>query len=132
MCSTSTFPCIMTMVPNLIFIFGIIIFNFFLKNMKKRFFAFWYDFCCSFFVNDFIIFFLNLIISTACFLKNLQNFFLRSLLLYTSYLFSMLLNDYIVDIEKPDGIFSPTFVVDEFLGLFLHPSIFSIKHLRSG
>ena len=44
----------------------------------------------------------------------------------------MLLNDYIVDIEKPDGIFSPTFVVDEFLGLFLHPSIFSIKHLRSG
>ena len=34
----------------------------------------------------------------------------------------------IVDIEKPDGICSPTFIVDEFLGLSLHPSIFSIKH----
>ena len=43
----------------------------------------------------------------------------------------MLLNDDIVDIEKPDGICSPTFVVDEFSGLFLHPSIFSIKHSRS-
>ena len=41
------------------------------------------------------------------------------------------LNDDIVDIEKPDGICLPTFVVDEFSGLFLHPSIFSIKHSRS-
>ena len=32
------------------------------------------------------------------------------------------------DIEKPDQICSPTFVVDEYSGLFLHPSIFSIKH----
>ena len=39
----------------------------------------------------------------------------------------MLLNDYIVYIKKPDGICSPTFVVDEFSGLFLHSSIFSIK-----
>ena len=45
-------------------------------------------------------------------------------------LFSMLLNEDIVDIEKPDGICSLTFVVDEFSGLFLHPSIFSIKHSR--
>ena len=37
----------------------------------------------------------------------------------------------IVDIEKPDEICSPTFVVDEFLGLFLHLSVFSIKHSRS-
>ena len=43
----------------------------------------------------------------------------------------MLLNDDIVDIEKPDGICLLTFVVDEFSGLFLHPSIFSIKHSRS-
>ena len=43
----------------------------------------------------------------------------------------MLLNKDIVDIEKPDGICSLTFVVDEFSGLFLHPPIFSIKHLRS-
>ena len=40
----------------------------------------------------------------------------------------MLLNDDIVDSGKPDGTSSFTFVVDEFSGLFLHPSIFSIKH----
>ena len=43
----------------------------------------------------------------------------------------MLLNDDILEIEKPDGICSLTFDVDEFSGLFLHPSIFSIIHLRS-
>ena len=43
----------------------------------------------------------------------------------------MLLKKDIVDIEKPDGICSLTFVVDEFSGLFLHPSIFSIIHSRS-
>ena len=46
-----------------------------------------------------------------------------SLPLYTSCLFSMLLNDDILDIEKPDRICSPNFVVDEFSGLFLLPSI---------
>ena len=51
--------------------------------------------------------------------------------MYTSYLFSVLLNEDIVNIEKPDGICSLTFVVDEFSGLFLHPSIFSIIHTRS-
>ena len=35
----------------------------------------------------------------------------------------MLLNDDIDDIEKPDGIGSLTFAVDEFSGLFLHPSV---------
>ena len=49
----------------------------------------------------------------------------------------MLSNDHLVHIEKPgsigkpDGICSPGFVVDEFLGLFLHTSLFSIKHSRS-
>ena len=43
----------------------------------------------------------------------------------------MLLNKDIVDIEKPDGICSLTFVADRFPGLFLHPSVFSIKHSRS-
>ena len=43
----------------------------------------------------------------------------------------MLLNDNVIDIEKPDGICSPTFVANEFSGLFLHPSIFSFKHSRS-
>ena len=35
--------------------------------------------------------------------------------LYTSCLFSMLLNEDIVDIEEPDGICLLTFVSDEFL-----------------
>ena len=39
----------------------------------------------------------------------------------------MLLNDDITDIEKPDRICSPTFVVNDFLGLFLHLSIFLSK-----
>ena len=43
----------------------------------------------------------------------------------------MLLNEDIVDLEKPDAICSLTFVVDEFSGLFFHPSILSIIHTRS-
>ena len=43
----------------------------------------------------------------------------------------MLLNDDIVDIERPDGICLLIFVVDEFSGLFLHLSVFSIIHSRS-
>ena len=38
-----------------------------------------------------------------------------------SCLFSVLLNDNIVDIEKPDRNCSPTFFDDEFSGLSLHP-----------
>ena len=42
------------------------------------------------------------------------------------------LNYDIVDIEKLDGLCSPTFVVINFSGLFLHPSIhiFSIEDLH--
>ena len=40
----------------------------------------------------------------------------------------MHLSDDIVDIEKPDGICSPSLVVDEFSELFLNPSIVCIKH----
>ena len=54
-----------------------------------------------------------------------QNFFMQSLPLYTSCLFSMLLKEDIVDIVKPDRTCSPTFAVDKFSGLFLHPVIFS-------
>ena len=43
----------------------------------------------------------------------------------------MLLNKDVVDIEKPDGIYLLTFVVDEFSGLFSYPSIFYIIHSRS-
>ena len=45
-------------------------------------------------------FFLKLIISVACFLKDSQNFFMQSLPLYTSCLFSMLLNDNMVEMKK--------------------------------
>ena len=43
----------------------------------------------------------------------------------------MFLNDDIVDTEKPDGICSPTFVVNELSRLVLHTSIFSFKNSRS-
>ena len=43
----------------------------------------------------------------------------------------MLLNDDTVDIEKPGGICSRTFVDDELSGLYLIPSIFFIKHSKS-
>ena len=75
--------------------------------------------------------FLKLIIFIACSLKNPRNFFMQFLPLYTPCLFSMVLNEDIVDIEKPDGICSLTFVMDEFSGLFLHPSIFCITYSRS-
>ena len=65
-----------------------------------------------------------------CSLKDWQNFFLQSLPLCTSCLFSMFLNDDIVGIEKINGMCAPNFVVDEFSGLFLHSLIFSIKHWR--
>ena len=56
---------------------------------------------------------------------------MKSLPLYTSCLFSMSLNDNMVDIEKPDRICLPTFIVNDFSELFLHQSIFSIKDSRS-
>ena len=49
-------------------------------------------------------FFLKLIIFIECSLKNSQDFFMQSLPLYTSCLFSMLLNEEFADIERPDGI----------------------------
>ena len=45
-------------------------------------------------------------------------------------LISMLLNYDIVDTEKPDAICLLIFVANEFSRLFLHASIFSIKHSR--
>ena len=83
------------------------------------------------FLNNFTSFFLKPIIFLACFLKDEQNLFIQHLLLYTSCLFSMIRNEDNVEIEKPDEICLLTFVVDEFSGLFLHPSIFPIKHSRS-
>ena len=52
---------------------------------------------------------------------------MQSLPLYTLFLFSMLLNDDVADIETPDGISSTTFILDKFSGLLLRPSFFSVK-----
>ena len=43
----------------------------------------------------------------------------------------MLLNEDIADIEKTAGICLISFVVDEFSGLFLNTSVFSIIQSRS-
>ena len=75
--------------------------------------------------------FLKSIVFIACSLKDSQNFFMQSIPLYTSCLFSMSLNDDIADIKKINGICSLTSVEDEFSRLFLHSSIFSIKGTRS-
>ena len=55
---------------------------------------------------------------------------MQSLPLYTSCLFSALPKEHIADIEKPVGICSLTFVVDNFSGLFLRPSVFSSIYSR--
>ena len=61
--------------------------------------------------------------------KDSQNFFMHFFSLNTSCFFSIFLNENIVDIENTDGICcSPAFFVNEFSGLFLHQSVFSIKH----
>ena len=78
-----------------------------------------------------ISFFKKLIIFIACSLKTSKNFLIQSLPQYTSCLFSMLLKEDILDIEKPGVICSRTFAVDKFSGLFLHTSIVSIMHSRS-
>ena len=61
----------------------------------------------------------------------MQNVSIQSLPLYTICLFPVFLNDNTVGIKKPDGICSLTYALDEFSGLFLHPSIFSMKRSRS-
>ena len=70
-----------------------------------------------------IFFILKLNIFPACTLKNLQNFFMKSLPLH------MLLNEDILDTEKPDGICSLTYRLSIILHLlFLHPKIFSDQY----
>ena len=56
---------------------------------------------------------------------------MQHLPIYTSCLFSKLLNNDTREIEKLDGVCSLTFVADEFSGLILQTSIFSIIHSRS-
>ena len=93
----------------------IFIFIFSFTNITD--FAFWYEFLALLFITSFFK-----IISIVCYPKDSQRFFMQSLPLYTSYLFSMILIDDILDIEKTDGTCLPTFVVDEFSGYFIHQS----------
>ena len=59
----------------------------------------------------------------ACSLKDSQNVLMQSLPLYTSSLFSMVLNEDIEDLEKPDEICSLAFAVDDFQDFFyIHQS----------
>ena len=74
--------------------------------------------------------FSKLIIFISCSFKDSQNVFINFLPLHTSYLFSLSLNNNIVDIEKPYGVCSLTFVVDDFSGLILHQPIFPIEDSR--
>ena len=115
---TSIFSCIMTMISNFrIFYLSNIYFQIFLCKYKNS--------CCSFVINI-IFFFLKLVIFAAYSFKDLQNLLMRYLPLYTSRLFPMFFDT--ANTEKPDAICSLTFFVSEFSGLFLHPSILSIKH----
>ena len=66
-----------------------------------------------------LFFFLKLIILIVCSFKDSQNYFMQYLSLYTSFIFSMYSNDCILNIEKCDGKFSLTFVVDELLFRFI-------------
>ena len=91
--------------------------------------AFSYNSCCSF-VNNLIFLFLKLIIFVSCSLKHSQYFFvLCNLELWIHHAYFLCYDDF-EDIEKLDGICLPTVVVDKFSGLFLHPSIFFVKHSR--
>ena len=95
--------------------------KFFLQMWQFTWFRYDSD---SSFINGIIFFFSKFIIFIAFSLKNSRNFVIQSLSLYTSCSFSIPLNVHIVDIEYPRRVYSPTFVVDNFSGLFLHPSIF--------
>ena len=127
MCSTSIFTCLMTIVSGFTkFVFFVYLSSNFLFTNIITDFCFLYDF-------SFLIFnkFLKLVIFNVCSLKDSQNFFMKSLPLYLSSLFSTSSNNYIVGTEKPDRICSLTFVLDNISRLFLHPSIYSIKYSRS-
>ena len=55
-------------------------------------------------------------------------FFIQSFRQYKVWLFFILSNAQIIDIEYLQGVCSPFFVVEEFSELFAHPSIFLIKY----
>ena len=69
----------------------------------------------------------KLIISIEYPSKDLQNFFMKSLPLYISFLVFIQSNAYIVEIENPDCICSPTFVVDIFRDYFYIHFFFNLR-----
>ena len=97
--------------------------------LSFKYFRFFFTNFCIFiwfllvFCYWFRFFFLKLIIFIVYSLKGSQNFLIQFLTLYTSSLFSMLLNDDNVDTEKHDEICSSNFVANKSSGLFLHPSV---------
>ena len=118
---------IMTMVPNFttVFISVVFIFKPFFK-CESLLIKLW----IKLHVNGIILFFVKLIYFIECFIKNSQSFSMQSSPLHTSYLFSILLNVPVGDIEYP-RICSSILVVDNFSELLLHPSTFFIKDWRS-
>ena len=104
LCAAPMFPCIMTMVPNYtIYFLSLTCSSLNYSLQIKPSFAFSYDFCRSF--GNKFIFIKKLIISIVCSLKYSQNAFMKSLPLYTSCLFSMLLNADILDIKKSTFVY---------------------------
>ena len=85
------------------------------------------DTILALFVEGRISFFSKLITFVACFLTEVQNFFLQSSPRYKSFLLSTLSKTHIVNIECLRVICSPIFVVEGFSGLFAHPSVFLIS-----
>ena len=129
-CSTSVFFCKMKMLPKFLFIFivGLFIFKLFFSNMIVCLIKIY---SYTLLINGIIFFFSKLTIFISCSLKNsfhaLLKTILQSLSLCKLCLFPMSSNIHIVDIEYPQGICSPIFVVDHFLGLFSHSSTFQSK-----
>ena len=127
MCSTSIFHFIMAMASTfrIFFFFGNIYFYISFLQICQVFAVRMIP--AALLLTILIFFFLKLTAYIGRFLKNSQNFFIQSLPLYTSCLFSMLLNEHIVESEKPDEVCLLTFVPDEFLGLSLHSSSISLS-----
>ena len=83
MCSTSIFPCIITIITELMTFLSLTYSSSNCSLQIKQIFVFLYDSRCSF-VNNFYLFFffLKLIISIAYSVKDSQNVFMQSLQFY--------------------------------------------------
>ena len=77
------------------------------------------------------LFFSKSINFATCYFREMRKCFIQSSTRYRLCLFSILSNAHIVDIEYPETICSPIFVVEDFSGFFAHPSILLIKDPKS-